>query len=69
VKDTRLGDGWGAFVVEAGRAVEKRVKPGHRAGAFVEVAEGLGAGDVVVLYPGERVTDGMRVAPRAPPVQ
>lgn len=58
-------DAWGAFVVENGRAVERRVEVGHRAGAFVEVVGGIAPGDVVVLYPAERVDDGERVRARS----
>jgi len=40
------------FVVADGRAVEKRIRTGRRAGDRVEVLEGLAAGEPVVVEPG-----------------
>lgn len=60
----RQGDGWAAFVFEDGRARTRAVTVGHRAGALVEVLAGLEAGERVVLYPTERISDGQRVVPR-----
>ncbi len=40
------------FVVSNGRAVEKRIRTGQRAGDRVEVVEGLSAGEQVVVDPG-----------------
>lgn len=57
----QAGSEWAAFVVEGGRAHEKRVTIGHRGDEFVEVTGGLAEGDAVVLYPDERVRDGARV--------
>ena len=42
--------------VEAGKAVEKRVKTGRRAGDRVEIVDGVAAGDSVVLEPGNIVS-------------
>jgi RND family efflux transporter MFP subunit len=42
--------------VEAGKAVEKRVKTGRRSGDRVEIVEGLKPGEAVVLRPGNIVT-------------
>ncbi|HWM91639.1 MAG TPA: efflux RND transporter periplasmic adaptor subunit [Thermoanaerobaculia bacterium] len=41
--------------VEDGKAVEKRVRTGRRAGDRVEILEGAAAGDVVVVAPGNLV--------------
>ena len=41
--------------VEAGKAVEKRVKTGRREGDRVEILEGVAAGDSIVLEPGNLV--------------
>jgi RND family efflux transporter MFP subunit len=41
--------------VEDGKAVEKRVRTGRRAGDRVEILEGAAAGDTVVLEPGNLV--------------
>lgn len=46
--------------VADGKAVEKRVKTGRRAGDRVEILEGAAAGDVVVVQPGNLV-DGQPV--------
>ena len=42
--------------VEAGKAVEKRVKTGRRSGERVEIVEGVKAGEGVILEPGNIVT-------------
>jgi RND family efflux transporter MFP subunit len=50
------------LVVKDGKAREQRVRLGRRDGDRVEVVEGVAAGDVVVLSPGD-VVDGMAVRP------
>lgn len=52
---------WAVFRVEEGRAVRVPVTPGRRSGLVSELVDGLGAGDVVITHPGERVEDGVRV--------
>jgi len=42
--------------VEEGKAVEKRVKTGRRAGEQVEIVDGVKPGESVVLEPGNLVT-------------
>ncbi len=42
--------------VEAGKAVEKRVRTGRRSGDQVEIVDGVKAGEPVVLQPGNIVT-------------
>ena len=51
------------LAVEGGKAVEKRVRTGRRAGARVEILEGLAGGELVVVDPGN-LADGQAVAPR-----
>jgi len=51
-----------AFVVERGRARLRVVKAGRSNGAVTEVLDGLQPGDRVVVYPGDKVVDGARVA-------
>ena len=60
----RRGDGWAAFVKRRGRAVLTPVRIGHEDGFDAAVIDGLSEGDVVVLHPSDRVTDGARIAPR-----
>ncbi len=61
----RSGDGhWAVFVVEGGRARLRPVELGQRNGLEAEIRSGLELGERVVLYPGERVSDGVRIAAR-----
>lgn len=60
----RSGDGWAVFRVEAGRARMRPVSVGQRTAARVELTEGLAPGDTVISYPGEKVSDGVRVVAR-----
>jgi RND family efflux transporter MFP subunit len=48
------------FVVQDGQVSEKRIRTGRRSEAGVEVLEGINAGDVVVIEPGN-LTDGEKV--------
>jgi HlyD family secretion protein len=57
----RRGAGWAVFVVENGRARLRPVTLGHRGESEAEVLGGLAAGERVVLYPSDRVEDGVRV--------
>jgi len=59
----RQGGGSAAYVVRGGKAVLVPVEAGRSSGSEVQVVKGLNAGDEVVLYPGDRVTDGQRVQP------
>jgi HlyD family secretion protein len=60
----RRGDGWAVFIVENGRAVEREVRVGHHNGRTAEVLGGLDEGETVVMYPSDRVREGVRVALR-----
>ncbi len=55
----RDGDRWEVFVASDGRARVRTVTPGHRAGLQVEIIDGLGAGEVVVVNPPEHLADGV----------
>ena len=57
----RRGAGSAAYVVRGGRAVLVPVEAGRSSGSEVQVVKGLNAGDEVILYPGDRVSDGQRV--------
>jgi HlyD family secretion protein len=52
---------WHAYVVRDGRTAARAVQLGRRGATHGEVRGGLAAGDTVVLYPGDRVSEGTRV--------
>lgn len=60
----RSGDEWAVFTVEDGRAHLRRVKLGQRSVFDVEVLSGVDEGGTIVLHPGEKVIDGVRVTTR-----
>jgi len=57
----RDGSGWRVFVVEGEHARARAVQVRDRHADQAWVAEGLQAGETVVLYPGSLVTEGQRV--------
>lgn len=57
----RQGDGWAVFVLENGRARARTVQVGHRNADEAEVLSGLEQGDTVIVHPGDRVEEGVRV--------
>jgi HlyD family secretion protein len=59
----RRGDESAAYVVRGGKAVLVPVEAGRSSGREVQVLKGLNEGDEVILYPGDRVSDGQRVRP------
>lgn len=63
----REGEGWGVFVVEGGVARARAVTIGERNPRDVEVRSGLTAGETVVVYPPDTLTDGARVTVRGAP--
>jgi HlyD family secretion protein len=56
-------EGWAVFVVDQDRARRRTVQIGLRNGLEAEVLEGLDAGEVVVVFPGDTLRDGARVVP------
>jgi len=60
----RQGDGWAVFVIEENRARLRPVTVGHRNPTAVEILDGLQPGEQVVLYPSDRLEDGVRVSAR-----
>lgn len=60
----RDGERWFVYVVRDGHARRQPVTIGERGDDFVQVREGLASGDVVVVYPGDKVVDGVRVRVR-----
>lgn len=61
----RRGDGWNVYVVKDGRAEEREVQVLRRSGRFAAIAAGLNQGEAVIVYPGDRVASGVRVASRS----
>ena len=60
----REGDEWSVFVVTEGVAKLRKVELGHRNADAAEIAGGLQAGEQVVIYPSDRVQDGVEVLTR-----
>ncbi len=60
----RDGDDWAVFVRRDGRASLRPVRIGHSNGRMAEVLDGLSADELVILHPGDRVADGVRVVQR-----
>jgi HlyD family secretion protein len=60
----RAGRDWAVFVSHEERAHMRRIEIGANDGRFAEVQSGLSEGDTVVLYPSDKVTDGIRIGDR-----
>ncbi len=60
----RNNGSWAVFVKQDGRAQQRTVQRGTSNGLEAEIVDGLAEGDRVVLYPSNRVTDGVRIAQR-----
>jgi HlyD family secretion protein len=60
----RRGESWTVFVVENGRAKLRPVKLLRRSGRVAAIAEGVEAGERVIVYPGDRVTPDARIEAR-----
>jgi HlyD family secretion protein len=54
---------WQSFVVAGGRSQLRTVKVGRSNGIQTEILDGLSEGAQVIVYPGDKVSDDMRVAP------
>jgi HlyD family secretion protein len=55
------GGTWQTYVVEGGRARLRKVRTGHSNGLVTEIVEGLGEDEPVIVYPGDKIADGVRV--------
>lgn len=55
---------WAVFVIEGNVLQRRTVKVGQRNEQTAQILEGLTAGQRVVAYPGESLTDGAKVRPR-----
>jgi HlyD family secretion protein len=60
----RQGDEWAVFVMNDAHARLRTVQLGHRNPDAAEVLEGLAEGERVIIYPSDRVQDGVTVQPR-----
>ena len=60
----RDGQKWAVFAVAGGRASRRTLEIGHRNGDLAEVQGGLAAGDQVIAYPVDTLTDGAKVVGR-----
>lgn len=60
----RIGANWAVFCVNEKTAQLRSVKIGRLNAHEVQVLEGLTPGDIVVMHPGDDVTDGVSVKPR-----
>jgi HlyD family secretion protein len=60
----RRGDDWAVFVVDGNLARLRTVELGRRDSLQAEVIEGLEVDEPVILYPPDRVIEGVEVVPR-----
>ena len=60
----RNGSDWAVFVAADGAAERRIVTVGKRNGLEAEITDGLSEGERVILHPGDRVVDGVRVEAR-----
>ncbi|REJ87910.1 MAG: hypothetical protein DWQ34_23515, partial [Planctomycetota bacterium] len=60
----RNGDDWSVFVVAEGKAELRKIELGHRNADAAEIVGGLQAGEQVVVYPSDRVQNGVEVLVR-----
>ncbi len=58
----RRGQDWAAFTLENGRARLQIIKIGHSSDTEAQVLDGLQENDEVILYPGDRIKDGQKIA-------
>ena len=60
----RVGDRWAVFRADNGRAAEQIVEVGLHNGLEAEIREGLVEADLVVMHPGDNISDGTTVRAR-----
>ncbi|MCP2680624.1 HlyD family efflux transporter periplasmic adaptor subunit [Maricaulaceae bacterium NA33B04] len=60
----RTTEGWACFVTQGGRAELRRVELGRSNGIDAQILSGLDAGETLVLYPSDRISDGAQVRAR-----
>ena len=57
----RTAQGWGVFVVENEKAMQRTISIGQQTGLAAQVLDGLSQGDVVIVHPDEEIADGTAV--------
>lgn len=61
----RDGSDWATYVVEDGQAQLRVVTLGERNDTFAQVVSGVQGGEVVILHPSDRISEGIAVVPLA----
>jgi HlyD family secretion protein len=59
----RKGADWAAFTLRDGKTVLQPVQIGRSSGTEVQILNGLKDGEEIVLYPGDRIRENIRVRP------
>lgn len=57
----RVGDAWHVFIVRNGRAREREVRTGRRNQDETQILSGLARDDIIIRYPGNQISEGVRV--------
>ena len=57
----RVGDAWHVFIVRNGRAREREVWTGRRNQDETQILSGLARDDIIIRYPGNQISEGVRV--------
>lgn len=57
----RDGDSWALYRVVKSRAVKTKLKIAESSGGIALIESGVAAGDQVILFPGEKIRDGVKV--------
>ena len=60
----RQGEEWAVFIAKEGRARIQTVVVGHRNSLSVEIRQGIRQGEKVILYPSDRIRDGVAIVQR-----
>lgn len=60
----RDGEGWATFVVESGRARLRHVTIGERSSSHAQITGGLAEREQVIVFPSDRISEGVRVRAR-----
>jgi len=60
----RRGEDWAVYVREGDRARLRRIELGARNFEWAQVTDGLAAGDEVILFPSDRLSDGVSIVER-----